>query len=96
MKGHHVNELDVKNKNKHAVIGRLANPRPLQARRPHYEEFIDIEKGNSVFKVVGIVQEMMEETMKNFIYISTNRLKNDKMIDIVSHFVWWTCWRFGF
>ena len=66
MKGRYINELDVKNKSKHAVIGRLVAQDLFKQEDP-IGKFIDI--GNSVFKVVGVFQDDGGDNEERFIYI---------------------------
>ena len=54
MKGRYINQLDIKKKSKHAVIGRLV-ARDLFKQEDPVGKFIDI--GKSVFKVVGVFQD---------------------------------------
>ena len=66
MTGRYINELDIKNKSKHAVIGRLV-ARDLFKQEDPLGKFIDV--GNSVFKVVGVFQDDGGDNEERFIYI---------------------------
>ncbi|MDC0643233.1 ABC transporter permease [Flavobacteriaceae bacterium] len=88
MKGRYVNELDVKNKSKHAVIGRLVALDLFKQEDP-LGKFIDV--GNSVFKVVGVFQDEGGDNEERFIYIPyTTRQSlekgNDKIDQIIVAF----------
>jgi len=88
MKGRYINELDVKNKSKHAVIGRLVAQDLFKKENP-IGQFIDI--GNSVFKVVGVFQDDGGDNEERFIYIPyTTRQSlekgNDKVDQIIVAF----------
>ena len=88
MKGRYINTLDVENKSKHAVIGRLVALDVLKQEDP-IGKFIDI--GNSVFKVVGVFQDDGGDNEERFIYIPyTTRQSlekgNDKVDQIIVAF----------
>lgn len=88
MKGRYINTLDVQNKSKHAVIGRLVALDLLKQEDP-IGKFIDI--GNSVFKVVGVFQDDGGDNEERFIYIPyTTRQSlekgNDKVDQIIVAF----------
>ena len=88
MTGRYINELDIKNKSKHAVIGRLI-ARDLFKQEDPLGKFIDI--GNSVFKVVGVFQDEGGDNEERFIYIPyTTRQSlekgNDKLDQIIVAF----------
>lgn len=88
MKGRYVNELDIKNKSKHAVIGRLVAQDLFKQEDP-IGKFIDV--GNSVFKVVGVFQDDGGDNEERFIYIPyTTRQSlekgNDKIDQIIVAF----------
>lgn len=88
MKGRYVNELDVKNKSKHAVIGRLV-ARDLFKQEDPIGKFIDV--GSSVFRVVGVFQDDGGDNEERFIYIPyTTRQSlekgNDKIDEMIVAF----------
>lgn len=88
MKGRYINTLDVENKSKHAVIGRLVALDLFKQEDP-IGKFIDI--GNSVFKVVGVFQDDGGDNEERFIYIPyTTRQSlekgNDKVDQIIVAF----------
>ena len=88
MAGRYINELDIKNKSKHAVIGRLV-ARDLFKQEDPIGKFIDV--GNSVFKVVGVFQDDGGDNEERFIYIPyTTRQSlekgNDKLDQIIVAF----------
>jgi putative ABC transport system permease protein len=88
MNGRYINELDIKNRSKHAVIGRLV-ARDLFKREDPLGKFIDV--GNSVFKVVGVFQDDGGDNEERFIYIPyTTRQSlekgNDKLDQIIVAF----------
>ena len=88
MKGRYINTLDVQNKSKHAVIGRLVALDLFKQEDP-IGKFIDI--GNSVFKVVGVFQDDGGDNEERFIYIPyTTRQSlekgNDKVDQIIVAF----------
>lgn len=88
MKGRYVNELDVKNKSKHAVIGRLVALDLFKQEDP-IGKFIDV--GNSVFKVVGVFQDEGGDNEERFIdipYTTRQSLEkgNDKIDQIIVAF----------
>jgi putative ABC transport system permease protein len=88
MKGRYVNEDDVKNKTKYAVIGRLV-AQDLFGQEDATGKFIDV--GNSVFKVIGVFQDDGGDREERYIYIpyTTRQLlekSNDKVDEIVLAF----------
>ncbi len=88
MKGRYINQLDIKKKSKHAVIGRLV-ARDLFKQEDPVGKFIDI--GKSVFKVVGVFQDEGGDNEERFIYIPyTTRQSlekgNDKVDQIIVAF----------
>ena len=88
MKGRYINTLDVQNKSKHAVSGRLVALDLFKQEDP-IGKFIDI--GNSVFKVVGVFQDDGGDNEERFIYIPyTTRQSlekgNDKVDQIIVAF----------
>lgn len=88
MKGRFVNQLDVANKTKYAVIGRLVED-DLFEGEDAMGKFIDI--GKRSFKVVGVFQDDGGDNEERFVYIpyTTNQLieKNtDKLGQIIVAF----------
>ncbi|MDA8639769.1 ABC transporter permease [Flavobacteriaceae bacterium] len=88
MKGRYINEDDVKNKTKYAVIGRLV-AQDLFGQEDAIGKFIDV--GNSVFKVIGVFQDDGGDREERYIYIpyTTRQLlekSNDKVDEIVLAF----------
>ena len=88
MKGRYINEKDIKNKTKYAVIGRLV-AQDLFNQGDALGQFIEI--GNSVFKVIGIFQDDGGDREERYIYIpyTTRQLlekSNDKVDQIVLAF----------
>jgi putative ABC transport system permease protein len=88
MKGRYINESDITNKTKYAVIGRLV-ARDLFKQENPLGKFIDI--GNSVFKVVGVFQDDGGDREERYIYIpyTTRQLlekSNDKVDQIILAF----------
>ncbi len=55
MKGRYLNEEDIKNKTKYAVIGRLVEARFVWCSMNAIGEYIDI--AGSAFKVIGVFQD---------------------------------------
>lgn len=85
MKGRYVNELDVKNKSKHAVIGRLV-ARDLFKQEDPLGKFINV--GNSVFKVVGVFQDEGGDNEERFVYIPyTTRQSLEKGNDKIDQMI---------
>ncbi|MFQ3349868.1 MAG: putative ABC transport system permease protein, partial [Candidatus Arcticimaribacter sp.] len=66
MKGRYINEKDIENKTKYAVIGRLV-AQDLFNQGDALGQFIEI--GNSVFKVIGIFQDDGGDREERYIYI---------------------------
>ena len=88
MKGRYINEKDIENKTKYAVIGRLV-AQDLFNQGDALGKFIEI--GNSVFKVIGIFQDDGGDREERYIYIpyTTRQLlekSNDKVDQIVLAF----------
>ena len=88
MKGRFINQDDIKNKTKYAVIGRLVAQDLFNQEDP-LGKFIDI--GNSVFKVVGVFQDDGGDREERYIYIpyTTRQLlerSNDKLDQIILAF----------
>ncbi len=88
MKGRFLNDLDVKNKTKYAVIGRLVE-KDIFKGEDALGKFIDI--GKRSFKVVGVFQDDGGDNEERFVYVpyTTNQLieKNtDKVGQIIVAF----------
>ena len=88
MKGRYINEKDIENKTKYAVIGRLV-AQDLFNQGDALGQFIEI--GNSVFKVIGIFQDDGGDREERYIYIpyTTRQLlekSNDKVDQMVLAF----------
>ena len=66
MKGRYINELDIKEKTKNAVIGRLVEI-DLFNGEDALGKFISI--GSSIFKVVGVYQDDGGDNEERIIYI---------------------------
>ncbi|MCO6500560.1 MAG: ABC transporter permease [Vicingus serpentipes] len=82
MKGRFINQLDVINKTKYAVIGRLVEI-DLFESEDALEKFVNI--GNRSYKVVGVFQDDGGDNEERFVYIpyTTNQLveKNTDKLD---------------
>jgi putative ABC transport system permease protein len=82
MKGRYINQEDVKNRTKHAVIGRLVE-QDLFGTKNSMGKFIDV--GGSVYKVVGVFQDDGGDNEERQLYIpyTTRQLveKNTDKID---------------
>lgn len=82
MKGRYLNELDIENKTKHAVIGRLVE-QDLFGTKNAVGEFINV--GGSAFRVVGVFQDDGGDREERTIFIpyTTQQLieKNTDKID---------------
>lgn len=88
MKGRFINQDDIINKTKYAVIGRLV-ARDLFNQEDPIGKFINV--GNSVFKVVGVFQDDGGDREESYIYIpyTTRQLlekSNDKLDRIILAF----------
>lgn len=88
MKGRFINELDIKEKTKNAVIGRLVEI-DLFNGEDALGKFISI--GNSIFKVIGVYQDDGGDNEERIIYIPyTTRQRiekgNDKLNEIIIGF----------
>ncbi len=83
MKGRYLNQLDIKNKAKHAVIGRLVEKDLFKNGKEAIGEYIDV--GGIMFKVIGVFQDDGGDNEERFIYIpyTTRQLieKNTDKID---------------
>ena len=85
MKGRYLNVEDVKNKAKHAVIGRLVE-KDLFGTEEAIGKFIDV--GGSVFKVVGVFQDDGGDDEERRIYIPyTTRQLIEKNTDKIDFFI---------
>lgn len=85
MKGRYLNVEDVKNKTKHAVIGRLVE-KDLFGSEESMGNYIDI--GGSVFKVVGVFQDDGGDDEERRIYIPyTTRQLIEKNTDKIDFFI---------
>jgi len=85
MKGRYVNEEDIKNKTKYAVIGRLVE-RDLFGQADAIGEYIDI--AGSVFKVIGVFQDEAGDDEERRIYIPyTTRQLIEKNTDKINQIV---------
>lgn len=82
MKGRYLNMEDIKNKTKHAVIGRLVE-KDLFGAKNSLGKYVDI--GGSAFKVIGVFQDAGGDNEERGIYIpyTTRQLieKNTDKID---------------
>ncbi|MDC6367287.1 MULTISPECIES: ABC transporter permease [Flavobacteriaceae] len=82
MKGRYINEKDIEDKTKYAVIGRLVE-QDLFGNKNALNKYIDI--GGSVFKVIGVFQDDGGDNEERYIYIpyTTRQLieKNTDKID---------------
>ncbi|WP_420602783.1 ABC transporter permease [Flagellimonas sp.] len=82
MKGRYLNERDIEDKTKYAVIGRLVE-QDLFGTKNAIDKYIDI--GGSVFKVIGVFQDDGGDNEERYIYIpyTTRQLieKNTDKID---------------
>ena len=88
MKGRYLNEEDIENKTKYAVIGRLVE-KDLFGQKNALGNYIDI--GGSVFKVIGVFQDDGGDNEERNIYIpyTTRQLiekNNDKIDQIILGF----------
>ena len=85
MKGRYLNVEDIKDRAKHAVIGRLVE-KDLFGKEDAVGKFIDI--GGSVFKVIGVFQDDGGDNEERRIYIpyTTRQLieKNTDEIDQIN------------
>ena len=84
MKGRYLNVEDIKNRTKHAVIGRLVE-KDLFGTADALGEYIDI--AGSAFKVIGVFQDEGGDDVERLIYIpyTTRQLieKNTDKIDLM-------------
>ena len=85
MKGRYLNVEDIKNKTKHAVIGRLVE-KDLFKGENAIGKFLDV--GGSVFKVVGVFQDDGGDDEERRIYIPyTTRQLIEKNTDKIDFFI---------
>ncbi len=85
MKGRYLNQLDIENKTRNAVIGRLVE-QDLFGGRNAVGKFLDV--GGSVFKVVGVFQDDSGDNEERRIYIPyTTRQLIEKNRDEVDQLV---------
>ena len=84
MKGRYLNESDIQNKEKYAVIGRLVAVDLFGTIDP-LGKYIDV--GSSVFKVIGVYQDEGGDNEERFVYIpyTTRQLleKSNDKIDLI-------------
>lgn len=88
MKGRYINDVDVKDKNKYAVIGRLVELDLLKGQNA-LGKYIDI--GGSAFKVIGVFQDDGGDDEERIVYIpyTTRQLiekNNDKVNQLIVGF----------
>lgn len=88
MKGRYINQMDLDNKTKNAVIGRLVAKDLFGTENP-IGKYIDL--GSTVFKVIGVFQDDGGDNEERFIYIpyTTRQLiekSNDKVGQIIVTF----------
>ena len=88
MKGRYINERDIKEKTKNAVIGRLVVKNLFKTEDP-LGKYINV--GSTAFKVVGVFQDDGGDREERYIYIpySTRQLlekSNDKVDQIIVTF----------
>jgi len=88
MKGRYINETDIQERTKYAVIGRLVE-QDLFNNEDGLGQYIDI--GGSAFKVIGVFQDDGGDNEERFIYIpyTTRQLiegNNDKVDQIIVAF----------
>ncbi len=85
MKGRYLNVEDIKNKTKHAVVGRLVE-KDLFGAEDAMGKYIDV--GGSVFKVVGVFQDDGGDDEERRIYIPyTTRQLIEKNTDKIDFFI---------
>jgi len=88
MKGRYLNDIDVNNKNKYAVIGRLVEEDLFKGKNA-LGKYVDV--GGSAFKVIGVFQDDGGDDEERIIYIpyTTRQLiemNNDKVDQLVVGF----------
>ena len=88
MEGRYINNLDIENKTKNAIIGRLVDKDLFKNENP-IGAFINI--GNSAFKVVGVFKDDGGDNEERYIYIpyATRQLiekSNDEIDQIILTF----------
>ncbi|RDY58761.1 ABC transporter permease [Flagellimonas nanhaiensis] len=85
MKGRYLNERDIEDKTKYAVIGRLVE-QDLFGNKNALDKYIDI--GGSVFKVIGVFQDDGGDNEERYIYIPyTTRQLIEKNTDEVDQII---------
>jgi len=85
MKGRYINEMDVENKTKSAVIGRLVAKDLFKTEDP-IGNYIDV--GSTVFKVIGVFQDDGGDNEERYIYIPyTTRQQLEKSNDKVGQII---------
>ena len=85
MKGRYINQEDVKNKTRNAVIGRLVE-KDLFGTKNSIGKYIDV--GGSVFKVIGVFQDDGGDNVEREIYLPyTTRQLIEKNTDKVNQIV---------
>ncbi|MBU3027822.1 ABC transporter permease [Zobellia galactanivorans] len=85
MKGRYLNELDIKNKTKYAVIGRLVE-QDLFGNKNSIGKYIDV--GGSSFKVIGVFQDDGGDNEERIVYIPyTTRQLIEKNTDKINQIV---------
>lgn len=85
MKGRFINELDVKNKTKYAVIGRLVED-DLFGNENSLEKYIIIN--NTAFRVIGVFQDEGGDNQERSIFIPYSTIQlQEKNTDKVNHIV---------
>ena len=85
MKGRYINQQDVKNKTRNAVIGRLVE-RDLFGTKNSMGKYIDV--GGSVFKVIGVFQDDGGDNEERQLYIPyTTRQLIEKNTDKIGQIV---------
>ncbi len=85
MKGRYLNLEDIKNKTKHAVVGRLVE-KDLFGSEDAMGKYIDV--GGSVFKIVGVFQDDGGDDEERRIYIPyTTRQLIEKNTDKIDFFI---------
>ncbi len=85
MKGRYLNTLDIRDKNKYAVIGRLVEQNLFDDEEA-LGKFIDI--GGSMFKVIGVFQDDGGDNEERMIYLPyTTRQLLEKNNDKIDQFI---------
>ncbi|MCO5725677.1 ABC transporter permease [Robiginitalea marina] len=85
MKGRYLNQTDIRERTKHAVIGRLVE-NDLFGNEDALGKYIDV--GGSVFKVIGVYQDEGGDNEERFIYMPyTTRQLIEKNTDKIGQMV---------